>query len=276
MKFWDTRFWLAASKRAEKLKNTLMKFWDTRFCLAARKRTEHSKRPWWNFETLAFDLLRGNVRNIQKYLDEILRHSLLIGCEETCGKVEKYFDEILRHSIFIGCEETYAIFKNTLMKFWDIRFRLAARKRGEKLKNTLMKFWDTRFCLAARKLAETWKKIPWWIFDTLAFDLLRGNVRNIQKYLDEILRHSLLIGCEETCGKVEKYFDEIPRHSIFIGCEETYAIFKNTLMKFWDTRFRLDFRLRSLRGNVGKSWKILWWNSETLAFAWLQGNVRKI
>ena len=38
MKFWDTHFWLAAKKCAEKLKITLIKFWHTVFLLAARKR----------------------------------------------------------------------------------------------------------------------------------------------------------------------------------------------------------------------------------------------
>ena len=72
-----------------------MKFSDTRFSLAERKRAE----------------------KLKKYFDEILRHSLLIGCEEMRVKSKKYFDEILRHSLFIGCEETYGTFKNTLMKF---------------------------------------------------------------------------------------------------------------------------------------------------------------
>ena len=159
-----------------------MKFCDTGFWLAARKREEIlEKKLWWNFETLGFDWLRGNVRKIEKYFDEILRHWLLIGCEEMCGKVkktlmkfcdtgfwlaarereenlEKYFDEIWRHSVLIGCEETCEKLKNTLTKFWDTCFWLAARKREENfLKNTLMKYRDTRFWLAARKRAENLK-----------------------------------------------------------------------------------------------------------------------
>ena len=90
MKFWDTGVWLAAIKREENFKITLMKFRDTRFWLAARKRAE-----------------------IEKYLDEISRHSVLIGSEETCGEL-----------------------KNTFMKFWDTHFWLAAKKCAEKLKNT--------------------------------------------------------------------------------------------------------------------------------------------
>ena len=180
MKFWDTQFCFVASKRAESLKNTLMKFWDTRFSLAVRKRTEHLNVPWWNFETLAFDWLRENVQKI-------------------------------------------------------------------------------------------WKKIPWWIFETLAFDWLRGNVRKSWNYFDEILIHSILLGCEETCGYFKKYLDKTLRHSLFIGCEETYKTFKNTFMKFWDTRFCLATRKRA--ENLKK---IPWWNSETPAFHWLRRNVRNM
>ena len=61
-----------------------MKFWDTGVWLAAIKREE----------------------NFKNYFDEISRHSVLIGCEETWAKFKKYFDEISRHSVLIGCEET--------------------------------------------------------------------------------------------------------------------------------------------------------------------------
>ena len=146
-----------------------------------------------------------------------------MGCEEMCGKVKKYFDEILRHWLLIGCKELC----------------------GKVEEKTLMKFWDTGFWLAAKKREENSKKILWWNFVTLGFDWLRGNVWVIEKYFNEILRHSFLMGCEEMCGKVKNYFDEILQHWLLIGCKELcWKVEEKTLMKIWDTGFWLAAKKR--------------------------------
>ena len=252
-----------------------MKFRDTQFCLAARKRAENLKILWRIFETLAFDWLRGNVRKTWKYFNEILRDSLLIGCEEICGKVKRYFDEVLRHWLLIGCEKTWGKFRKNFDEISRHSVLIGCEETCWKLRNTLMKFWDTHFWLVAKKCAEKFK--------TLVFDWLRGNVRKTWKYFNEILRDSLLIGCEEICGKVKRYFDEvlrhwlligcektwgkfrknfdeISRHSVLIGCEETCWKLRNTLMKFWDTHFWLVAK------KCAEKFK-------TLGFDWLRGNV---
>ena len=161
-----------------------MKFWYTGFWLATRKRANNWKILWWNSETLAFVWLRRIVRKIfKKYFDEISRHSVLIGCEESCGKLKntlmkswdthfwliakkcaeklkKYFDEILRHWRLIGCEETWGKFRKILWwNFETLAFDWLRGTWGNVWKNTLMKYRDTRFWLAARKRAEN-SEIP--------------------------------------------------------------------------------------------------------------------
>ena len=131
-------------------------------------------------ETLLSPWFDEMCRKFKKYLDESLRHSPLIGCEETWGKFKKYFDEILRHSLFFGCEETCGKFKKTLMEFWDTRFSLAARKRAEKLKKYLDEILRHSLFIGCEETS-----------------------RKFKKYLDEISRHSVLIGCEESCGKLK-------------------------------------------------------------------------
>ena len=168
-----------------------MTFWDSRFRLAARKRVENWKILWWNSETLAFDWLRGNVRKIKtKYFVEISRHSVLIGCEETCGKLKntsmkiwdthfwlaamkrsenlkKFSDEISRHSVLIGCEETCGNLKKKYFdEIWRHSVLIGSEETCGKLENTFMKFWDTHFWLAAKKCAEKLKNTLMKFWDT--------------------------------------------------------------------------------------------------------------
>ena len=107
-------------------------------------------------------------------------------------KIPWWISEIWDTRFSLAARKRYRTSKNTLMKFWDTRFCLAARKRAENLKNTSMKLWDTRFSLAARKRAEKFRCNS----ETSDYIRMKWLVKHIT--FDAILRHSLLIGWEET------------------------------------------------------------------------------
>ena len=86
-------------------KETYLSHWFDEMC------RKFKKIPWWNFKTLAFNWLRGNVRKIKKQL-------------------MKFWDT----RFFLTARKRAENLKNTLMEFSDTRFSLAARKCAEKLK----------------------------------------------------------------------------------------------------------------------------------------------
>ena len=159
-----------------------MEFWDTRFSLAARKGAE----------------------KLKKYLDEILRHSLFIGCEETSRKFKKYLDEILRHSLLIGCEETAIAKKYPGEKSTEEAQGIGYLHNAKLSTEPKYRKWHEVFrpVLWSRRhhcLPHLSTGLEVTLFCNRSFDAeIDSNLKKKQK----IVRHSVLVGEKETSGKI--------------------------------------------------------------------------